>query len=285
MSGTPAASVDGGWTLVLTPRRSGASLAEVWGARDLLWLFVRRDFVTAYKQTILGPLWLVLGPLLNTVLFAFVFHRVAGIPTDGAPALLFYLAGIVLWTLFSSTLVSTSSALLAYAPIMGKVYFPRLIVPLSITVSALLRLSVHLAVLFVCALYYWLSGAVAASPAVLSAPLWIAIAATQAMALGIVVAAATVRYRDLQNLVQFGVQLWMYATPVIYPLSIVPDRLRGLFLANPMASLVEAFRYGFTGTGGVHPGGIVYAVVFTAATLSLGVLLFRRIEATVTDSL
>jgi len=276
-----------GWALVIRPQRSwfDLRLAELWRYRDLIALFVRRDFVSVYKQTILGPLWYLIQPILTTVIFTVIFGRIARLSTDGLPQFLFYMSGTVVWSYFAESLAKTSNTFITNAQLFGKVYFPRLAVPISILISNLIAFSIQFLLFLGFVAYYWLNGAnIQPNLWVLFTPVLLIMMAGLGLGFGIIVSSLTTRYRDLRFLVTFGVQLWMYVTPVIYPVSAIPDRFRPLIQANPLTPIVETFRYAYLGGGTVNPGNLVYSAVFMLVVLILGVLLFNRIEATFMDT-
>jgi lipopolysaccharide transport system permease protein len=276
------------WTLVIRPRRPWRDLRlqEIWHARDLIMLFVRRDFVAQHKQTVLGPFWVVAQPLLTTVVFTLVFGRIARLSTDGLPPFLFYMAGTVAWSYFAACLTKTADTFATNAHIFGKVYFPRLTVPISILISNLATFFVHFALFLGFVGYFWLNGAAVriSLVSILLLPVALFIMAGLGLGAGIIVSSLTTRYRDLQNVVTFGTQLLMYATPVIYPLSATPVKYRFLVEANPMTSVVEAFRGAFLGTDTIAAGGLLYSFGFMVVALILGVLFFNRVEQTFMDT-
>ena len=275
------------WDMVIQPQRGllDLRLGELWRYRDLVLLFVRRDFVSVYKQTILGPLWYLIQPLLTTLVFTVIFGNIASLPTDGLPPFLFYMSGTVIWSYFADCLNKTSQTFVANAGLFGKVYFPRLAVPVSILLSNLISLGIQFGLFLAFALYFWLAGAnVQPNIRVLLTPLLLLMMAGLGLGFGIIISSLTTRYRDLRFLVGFGVQLWMYATPVIYPISSVPERYQPLIYANPLTSIVEAFRYAYLGAGSVDGWQLLYSFVFMLVVLFLGVLLFNRIEATFMDT-
>lgn len=281
------AEAQGGWTTVITPKRGWLDLGlyAVWEYRDLVLLFVRRDFVSRYKQTILGPLWFVLQPLLMTVVFTLVFGRIAGMSSDGLPRPLFYFSGIVCWRYFSACLTKTSDTFVANAGIFGKVYFPRLAVPVSVVVSNLLTFALQLGFFFVILMYYMLQlPDIRPNMAALILPALVVIMACMGLGLGILVSSMTTRYRDLRFLIGFGVQLFMYLTPVIYPLSAVPEEYQLLALANPMAAVIESFRYAFLGQGAFTWARLLYSAGASATALVCGLVLFGRVEKTFMDT-
>ena len=261
-------------------------LADLWRYRDLILLFVRRDFVALYKQTVLGPLWYVIQPLLTTLVFTIIFGRVARIPTDGLPPTLFYLAGLTPWNYFAGCLTKTSGTFISNANIFGKVYFPRLAVPLSVVISGLIGFAIQLA-LFLCFMaFYALKGTViSVSPLlILFLPLLVLQTAALGLGFGIIVSSLTTRYRDLAFLVSFGVQLWMYATPIVYPASRIPPAWLWLSYLNPMTPVVELFRYAFLGSGTVNPWKVEFSLAMTLLILFSGIVLFSRVEKSFMDT-
>lgn len=275
------------WTTVIEPhgRLFDLKLGELWRYRDLIYLFVRRDFVAQYKQTILGPAWHLLQPLLTTAMFTVVFGRIARIPTDGVPPFLFYMAGTVLWAYFSAVLLGTAGTFTANAHIFGKVYFPRLAVPVSLVLSRLIAFAIQFFFLLGFLAYFmWRGSNVAPNTWVLATPVLLLMMAALGLGLGVIVSALTTRYRDLAVLVGFGVQLLMYATPIIYPLSVLPERYRTWAALNPIAPVVELFRYAYLGAGTVSTGLLAYSVAVIAAILFVGVVMFNRVERTFMDT-
>ncbi|MFN8207214.1 MAG: ABC transporter permease [Bacteroidales bacterium] len=274
------------WDLIIRPKRGllDIDLREIWRYRDLVMLFVRRDFVARYKQTILGPLWFLIQPILTTLMFTIIFGRLAGISTDGLPPLLFYLAGTVAWTYFAACLNATSNTFIANAGIFGKVYFPRLTVPLSIVISNLIQFAIQFLLLAAVMLFYYVSGTpVRINSYVLLIPYLVLLMALMGLGFGIIISSLTTKYRDLTNLVAFGMQLWMYATPVIYPLSVIPEKYKIYIMANPVTPIVETFRFSLLGSGTVSAGMLWYATLFTLIILALGVVMFNRVEKSFMD--
>ncbi|MBK8982211.1 MAG: ABC transporter permease [Ignavibacteria bacterium] len=276
------------WTLEIKPVSGWFNfhLKDVWRYRDLLMMFVRRDFVAVYKQTILGPFWFFLQPVLTTITFTVVFGNIARISTDGIPPLLFYMSGIVSWGYFSDCLTRTSSTFVTNANIFGKVYFPRLVSPLSNIISLLMKFGIQL-FLFMCfLLYYWMNGSTNVNPNIyiLLTPYLLILMAGLGLGFGIIVSSLTTKYRDFSFLVSFGVQLLMYATPVIYPLSALPEKYKWIVLANPMTAIIDTFRYAFLGAGTFNPGNLIYSTIFMIVTLSIGILIFNRVEKTFMDT-
>ncbi|MDZ4713427.1 MAG: ABC transporter permease [bacterium] len=280
-------STESEWTLEIKPVTGWFNfhLKDIWRYRDLLFMFVRRDFVAVYKQTILGPFWFFLQPILTTITFTIVFGNIAKIPTDGIPPILFYMSGIVCWSYFSDCLTRTSSTFVANANIFGKVYFPRLITPLSNIISLLMKFSIQMLLLVCFLIYYKLNGSgVNPNITILLTPFLILLMAGLGLGFGIIVSSLTTKYRDLTFLVGFGVQLLMYATPVIYPLSALPDKYKWIVLANPMTSIIDTFRYAFLGAGTFSPENLIYSTVFMVITLAIGIVIFNRVEKTFMDT-
>ncbi|RNC68887.1 MAG: ABC transporter permease [Desulfuromonadales bacterium] len=275
------------WTTTIRPVSGwlNINLAELWRYRDLIALFVRRDFVASYKQTILGPLWFLIQPLFSTVVFTVIFGNIAKIPTDGLPPMLFYMAGIVSWNYFSSCMTNTANTFVANAGIFGKVYFPRLTVPVSVIIINLATFAIQF-VLFLCILFYFtLKGApVHISPWILLTPLLLLQMGILGLGIGIMVSSLTTKYRDLTFLVGFGTQLWMYATPIVYPMSQIPEKWRWLFALNPMAAVVETFRYAFLGVGVISTDVLAFSFGMTLLIFCIGVILFSRTEKTFMDT-
>jgi lipopolysaccharide transport system permease protein len=278
------------WDLVIEPQSSllDLNLKDVWRYRDLLWLLVKRDFVSFYKQTILGPLWFFIQPLFTTITFTFIFGKLAGLSTDGLPQPLFYMAGITAWNYFSDCLTKTSTVFRDNAGIFGKVYFPRLIMPLSIVVSNLVRFGVQMLLFFVMMGYYLFQNEMGTlfhpNLYMLLFPVLVLMMALLGLGMGLIITALTTKYRDLAFLITFGVQLMMYATTVIYPLSAAPAKYKWLIELNPMTGIIEAFRYGFLGHGEFTFNSFGYSVGFTLVSLILGVLIFNKTEKTFVDT-
>jgi len=275
------------WDLIIRPKRSwwDLHLDELWRYRDLIRLFVWRDFVAAYKQTILGPLWYVIPPIASSVVFTIIFGNIAHLPTDGLPPFLFYMAGNTVWGYFSGCLISTSNTFTSNAGIFGKVYFPRLSVPVSVVISNLISFAIRFVLFLLFAAYFMLSGAdIHPNWWILSLPLLAIIMALMGLGFGIIISSLTTKYRDLQQLVGFGVQLLMYATPVIYPLSTIQGGWRWLILANPMTPIVEVFRLAFLGVSAIEPAYLLYSAAFTLVVFLAGALIFNHVETTFMDT-
>jgi lipopolysaccharide transport system permease protein len=275
------------WTLIIEPRSSlwDLKLAELWRYRDLVFLFVKRDFVSLYKQTILGPLWFIIQPLLTTLIFIIFFDKIAGIPTGGVPSVLFYLSGLVIWNYFSSCLTITASSFSTNAQLFGKVYFPRLAVPLSKVLSGLLTFGIQFVILLLFIAYYvfFENLQVNLNQYALLLPFLLLLTAGLALGGGIIISALTTKYRDLIFLLTFGVQLLMYATPVIYPLSFVSEKYRWLVLANPLTPLIEYFRFALLGIGEFNMLYLGYSILSTVIVLITGIMVFNKVERNFID--
>lgn len=259
----------------------------LWRYRDLYYMYIRRDIVTQYKQTILGPLWYVIQPLFTTIMYMFVFGGLAGISTDGAPQPLFYMAGIVLWGYFSQCFTVSSDVFGANANVFGKVYFPRLVVPLSGVTSNLLKMLIQLGMFIIIYIYYVItlpSGTLQVNASILLFPVLIFLIAMHGMSWGLIISSMTTKYRDMKFLIQFGIQLFMYATPVIYPLSAAPEKYRNIIALNPLTPIFEAFKYSCLGCGTLDWSGLLYSTIFMCITLILSVLVFSRTERNFMDT-
>jgi lipopolysaccharide transport system permease protein len=276
------------WTIESKSTLFDLKLAEVWAYRDLLLLLVRRDFVSFYKQTILGPLWFFIQPLFTTIIFTFIFGNLAGISTDGLPKPLFYMAGITAWNYFSDCLTKTSTVFRDNAGIFGKVYFPRLIMPLSIVVSNLVRFGIQMLLFFILMVYYYFSGAnFQPSWVIILFPLLVILMALLGLGAGMIISAMTTKYRDLAFLIGFGVQLLMYATTVIYPLSTAIQKYPAyswIIEYNPMTTIIETFRYGFLGEGRFSWGSLGYTTGITLMLLIAGIAIFNKVERNFVDT-
>ncbi len=275
------------WTTRITPHRGWLDwrLNQLWRYRDLISLFVWRDFVSAYKQTVLGPVWHIIQPLLTTLMFTLVFSRVARLPTNGAPPFLFYLIGTVAWTYFANNLTKTSGTFVNNAHLLGKVYFHRLVIPISVAISNLVTFGIQLGIFLVALLLYRLSGHGGQITGwIFLTPVLLLILAGYGLGGGIIVSALTTRYRDLANLVGFGVQLFMYATPVIYPASAVPEHYQWLIKLNPLSSIMEGFRLGFLGVGTLSVPQLGASIGGMILILLVGIMLFTHVERTFMDT-
>ena len=274
--------------LVITSRAGwlDVDLAGVWRYRNLFWLFVKRDIVLIYKQTVLGPLWFVIQPAVNALVFSIIFGRLARLPTDGVPPFLFYLAGMVCWSYFSTCLTLTAGTFNVYQGLFGKVYFPRLVVPLATVVGNLVSFLVQLTMfLGFLAYFMWTGAAVGPTGYVLLLPLLLLEMAALSMGIGLIVAALTTRFRDLAMLLSYSISLGMYATPIVYPFSLVPDAYKPLSLLNPMTGVVEMFRQGFLGTGEFTFGQYAFGLLLSAAILVCGVIVFSRFQKSFIDTI
>jgi len=276
------------WDIVIKPQTSlfEIDIKEIWRYRDLLIMFVKRDIVTFYKQTILGPLWFFIQPLFTTLMFMVVFGGLAGISTNGLPKGLFYLAGILCWNYFSDCLNRTSTTFKENQEIFGKVYFPRIVVPLSIVVANLVRFGIQF-LLFIAFYVFYLTRGTDVHPntGALFFPLLIVIIAGLSLGFGMIITAMTTKYKDLTFLVQFGVQLWMYATPIIYPLSAAPEKYRWLVVANPMTGVVETFKFGFLNQQPFEIYYLLYSFIFMIVILFTGILVFNKVEKGFMDTI
>lgn len=275
------------WDMIIKPKTGWLDIdvREVWRYRDLIGLFVKRDFVAYYKQTILGPLWYLLQPLLTTIVFTVIFGKFAKIPTDGMPPFLFYLAGNVVWGYFSNTLNATSNTFISNKNMFGKVYFPRLAVPISVTISNLVQFSIQFCLFLVFYFYFYFKG-VSLHPSIwiLILPLLVIQMAVLSLGVGILISSMTTKYKDLRFAMGFLTQLWMYATPIVYPLSQVPEKLRSIYILNPMVAIVESFKFVFLGSGSIRNSDILLSWIVTLIVLLGGLILFSRIEKTFMDT-
>jgi lipopolysaccharide transport system permease protein len=269
------------WDLEIQPTGNwaGFNLKELWHYRDLLVLLVKRDFVAFYKQTILGPLWFFIQPIFTSAVYLIIFNRIANLSTDGLPAILFYLSGVTCWNYFSESLTKTSDTFTANANIFGKVYFPRLIIPVSIVLSSLIRFAIQF-LLFLAIWIYFLvtTGKIHPNAYIFLLPVLILLMAGLGLGLGIIFSSLTTKYRDLKFLLTFGVQLLMFATPVIYPLSIMSEKYKWLIKLNPVTAIIETFRYGFLGSGSFDWGQLSYSAVVCLVLLIAGMAIFNKVE-------
>lgn len=261
-------------------------LREVWRYKDLIWLFTKRSFVLTYKQTILGPAWIFINPILTSIIYNFVFGTIAGMGTDGIPTILFYLTSTALWTFFSSCLTKNATTFTANANVFGKVYFPRLTTPISNVLSSIIQLGIQMILVFVVLVYYIFTGNV--SPnwwACAFIPLVLIQLGMMGMGFGLVISSMTTKYRDLTVLVSFGVSLWMYATPVVYPLSQLGDGLmKTILMINPVTSSMEIFRYALLGQGTIEPLFVITSCIFTVLVMVFGIMIFNKVERNFMDT-
>lgn len=275
------------WTEVIQPRTKllDLRLEEVWRYRDLVMLFVRRDFVSNYKQTILGPIWFFIQPLLTTITFYIIFGRVAKLDTSGLPPFVFYLAGITIWSYFSQSLTAVSTVFTTNAAMFSKVYFPRLTMPLSIVISNLVRFAIQFGLFLVVWLYFLITtSTLHPNWLLVLTPVLVVLMGLLSLGLGMIFSALTTKYRDLAMLLTFGIQLLMYATPVIIPLANVSPKYRWIMVANPMSAIVETFRYGFLGAGTLNWGYLGYSTIATIVIMLAGIIIFNRVEKSFTDT-
>jgi lipopolysaccharide transport system permease protein len=281
------------WTEIIQSKTSllDLRLGDVWRYRDLVMMFVRRDFVSTYKQTILGPIWFFIQPLLTTITFIIIFGQVAKLPTDGLPQPLFYLAGTTVWSYFAQTLTATSTVFITNAAIFGKVYFPRLTMPVSIVLSNVVRFLIQFGLFIAVWVFYLLRSDNNVQPnwLILLTPVLLIMMGLLSLGVGMIFSAMTTKYRDLAMLLAFGIQLLMYATPVIYPLSSITGHFGGLpykwlILANPMSAIVETFRYAFLGSGFFSWAALGYSAGFTLTMLFVGTVTFNKVEKSFTDT-
>lgn len=274
------------WTKVIESHRALTELriGELWRYRHLVKIFVRRDFVAAYKQTILGPFWMVFPPLISTLVFTIIFGRVAQISTDGIPHVVFYMAGIITWGYFNACITSGANVFTSQAGLFSKIYFPRLTVTIGNTISTIISSSISLAIFATFVFYFWFTGQISGPNwALLLVPLLFVMMSMLALGVGSLFSALTVKYRDLVFLLGFGLQLWMYATTIIYPLSAIPEKYHALALLNPMISIIEVFRYAWIGTGSFPVYGLLYAAAVSLISFVVGVIVFNFVERTAMD--
>ena len=272
---------------VLTPQHKllDINLKELWRYRDLILLFVKRTFVSQYKQTILGPAWAIIQPLLTTVIMTIVFGNMAGLAPDGVSAFVFYLCGSIVWNYFAGCLTATSSTFIANANVLGKVYFPRLVIPISAVISQLISFVIQFAFFLIFLIYYLLfSEGIQPNMFVLITPILLLHLAMLSLGFGIIISALTTKYRDLAMVVSFGVQLWMYATPIAYDMSIIPEKYMSLYMLNPVTPVVNMFRYAFLGIGELQLSYYSVSVCITLIVVFIGVILFNRVEKTFMDT-
>ena len=275
------------WTTIIKPKTGwfDINLKELFQYKDLITMFVKRDFKTLYKQTILGPLWIIINPLLTTVMYTIVFGNIANISTDGMPQIVFYMLGTTVWTYFSTCLTKTSTTFTGNAAIFGKVYFPRLVTPISTVISGLINFAVQFLMFLGFAIYYYVTGApIHPNIYILITPLLLLQLACLSLGFGVIISSLTTKYRDLAVLVTFGVQLWMYATPVVYPASQIGGKLKTLMMLNPVSPIVESFRYAFLGSGSIPWNFLGISMITTLVVLFIGVVLFSRVEKTFMDT-
>lgn len=268
------------WTETIESNHSlfDLKLKEVWRYKDLVYMFVKRDFVSSFKQTILGPLWFFINPIFTTIVFVFVFGNIAKLSTDGIPQVLFYLAGITLWNYFSSCLTGTSNIFTANASIFGKVYFPRLVMPITIVISNLMKFGVQFLLFLAVWIFYFSKGSIQPNIWILATPFLIILMAIFALGVGMIFSALTTKYRDLQMLLTFGVSLMMYATPVIYPVSSITGVWKKLAYYNPLTGIFECFKYGWMGSGEFTLEMLLISTGIILVLLAIGTVIFNKVE-------
>lgn len=275
------------WDLTIKPQTHWYDLRikEIFKYKDLLFLFVKRDFISIYKQTILGPLWFFIQPIIIAITFTVIFGNLAKISTDGLPQILFYMCGITLWNYFADTLTKTADTFSSNVNIFGKVYFPRMIVPLSVVVSNLIKLGIQF-LLFLCIWIYYLiqTDLIHPNKMLVLIPYLIILIGFMALSFGIIISSLTTKYRDLKFLVTFGIQLMMYASPIVYPLSIVPEKYKWIIVANPVTSIIESFKYAFLGVGEFNWFYLGYSTLFTIVLFMIGLVIFHRVEKSFMDT-
>ncbi|WP_300727654.1 ABC transporter permease [uncultured Bacteroides sp.] len=278
---------DKNWTIEIKPKKKllDIDIKNLWRYRDLFNMYIKRDIITVYKQTILGPLWFIVQPVMTTIIYMFVFGGLAGISTDGMPQPLFYMAGVLLWNYFTAAFGVSSNVFVANAGIFGKVYFPRLIVPLSGLTSNLIKFGIQLLLFIAVYIYFYIQGApILINWSIILFPFLIFLIAFHAMSWGLIISALTTKYRDLTQLVSFGIQLFMYATPVIYPLSAAPEKYRDIIALNPLTPIFETFKYSCMGCGSLDWTGLIYSTIFMCITLCVSVIIFSRTERNFMDT-
>lgn len=275
------------WTEEIVSEKSlfSVNLKEVWHYRDLLFLLVKRDFIVFYKQTILGPIWFFVQPILTTVIYVIIFGQVAKLSTDGLPQMAFYLSGITIWSYFSDVLNKTATVFQTNASIFGKVYFPRLIMPLAIVFSGLMKFLVQFTLFVIVVLYFtFVKGTIHPNLWILTTPFLLLLMATFALGLGMIFSSMTTKYKDLTMLLSFGVQLFMYVTPVVYTVTSIPSQYKFIVLYNPLTSIFECFRYGYLGAGHFQPIFLLYSAISIFCLLVVGVLIFNKVEKSFMDT-
>ena len=260
---------------------------ELFRYRDLIFMFVKRTFVSQYKQTVLGPIWAIVQPLLTTIVFTIIFGGIAQLPTDGIPSFIFYLCGNIVWTFFSTSLISISNTFISNAPILGKVYFPRLVMPISTVLSQIISFLIQFIFLLIVLLYSYINGTLSINInfSVFLIPILLIQMTLLSLGCGLIISSLTTKYRDLAMLVSFGTQLWMYASPVVYSTSLLPSSFLNIYMLNPMAPILDAFRYSCLGIGSLQIKYYFISWIITLMILFLGVVLFNRVEKNFMDTI
>lgn len=275
------------WTEEIKSQSSifSVNYKEVWHYRDLLLMLVKKDYVTFYKQTILGPIWFFIQPILTTLIYVLIFGKIAKLSTDGAPQIAFYLSGVTIWNYFSESLTKTSTVFRDNAAVLGKVYFPRLIMPLSIVVSGLMKFAIQFALFIAVVMYYsFAENTLHPNIWILATPFLVLLMAAFSLGLGMIFSSLTTKYKDLVFLLTFGIQLFMFATPVVYPVTSIPADRQWIVNLNPLTGIFECFRYGFLGTGSFTPETLIMSTGIIALILVLGVLIFNKVEKSFMDT-
>ena len=275
------------WTEEIKSQSSifSVNYKEVWHYRDLLLMLVKKDYVTFYKQTILGPIWFFIQPILTTLIYVLIFGKIAKLSTDGAPQIAFYLSGVTIWNYFSESLTKTSTVFRDNAAVLGKVYFPRLIMPLSIVVSGLMKFAIQFALFIAVVIYYtFAENTLHPNIWILATPFLVLLMAAFSLGLGMIFSSLTTKYKDLVFLLTFGIQLFMFATPVVYPVTSIPADRQWIVNLNPLTGIFECFRYGFLGTGSFTPESLIMSTGIIALILVLGVLIFNKVEKSFMDT-
>lgn len=274
------------WTTIIKPKNRllDLKLKELWQYRDLIIMFVKRDFKTIYKQTVLGPLWIIINPIMTTLIQVFVFGNIAGMSTDGTPQFLFYLSGNALWIYFSKSFTQTANTFINNSAVFGKVYFPRLVSPISVTISGLITFSIQFILLVISTIYYYMQGDIQPNLYILLLPLLLLELAMLSMGCGIIISALTTKYRDLSILVTFGIQIWMYASAIIFPVSSLPEKWAQILMINPVVPVIETARYGFTGNGTFLLPYLLLSIAETVIILFIGIIIFNKVEKTFMDT-
>ena len=275
------------WTEEIKSQDSlfSVNLKEVWKYRDLLLMLVKKDYVTFYKQTVLGPIWFFIQPILTTMMYVLLFGQIAKLSTDGTPQMAFYLSGITIWNYFSEALTKTATVFKDNAAMMGKVYFPRLIMPLSIIVSGLMKFAIQFGLFIVVVLYYtFVEKSIHPNIWVMATPFLLLLMAAFSLGLGMIFSSLTTKYKDLVFLLTFGIQLFMYATPVVYSMASIPEKYQWMINANPLTGIFECFRFGFLGSGSFEPSSLLFSTGITLVILVIGVVIFNKVEKSFMDT-
>ena len=261
------------------------NLREVWQYRDLLYMLVKKEFITFYKQTILGPIWFFIQPIMTMVMYVIVFGQIAKLSTDGLPQIAFYLSGITIWNYFSEALIKTSTVFTDNATVFGKVYFPRLIMPLSVVCSGLMKFAIQFGLFIIVVIYYtFIKGIIYPNIWIIATPYLLLLMAAFALGLGMIFSSLTTKYKDLTFLLTFGIQLSMYATPVVYPVSAMPEKYKWLININPLTGIFECFRYGYLGSGSFEVSSLGWSTLLISILLIIGILIFNKVEKSFMDT-